>query len=179
MVMILDLNMWKNQIFYAPYEYGQYTNEKGKIFTVKDEYSLENFNETEINYEWRSTEINPATNQTYIEGDVEMNSRFYGLSLGLKSIAFFPCIVSFICFGVTLWFFGRRKPTEKDHYAGRLKKRRKKQRISIFSRGVASIRSGVSLKRFSKRKSGRAPENGNLDEVDHGGSYPENWSPTC
>ena len=24
--MILDMNMWKNQMFYKPYEYSQYTN---------------------------------------------------------------------------------------------------------------------------------------------------------
>jgi hypothetical protein len=39
--MILDMNMWKNQIFYAPIDYGQYTDSEGKIHTIKDEYSLE------------------------------------------------------------------------------------------------------------------------------------------
>ena len=31
LVMILDLNMWKNQIFYAPVDYAQSADEKGKI----------------------------------------------------------------------------------------------------------------------------------------------------
>ena len=30
-VMILDLNMWKNQIFYNPLEYGQYTDAEGRF----------------------------------------------------------------------------------------------------------------------------------------------------
>jgi len=30
MVMILDLNMWKNQLFYAPQDYGQYIGTEGK-----------------------------------------------------------------------------------------------------------------------------------------------------
>ena len=30
-VMLLDLNMWKNQILYDPLTYGQYTNAEGKV----------------------------------------------------------------------------------------------------------------------------------------------------
>ncbi len=30
-VLILDLNMWKNQIFYSPFEYGQYTGPEYKV----------------------------------------------------------------------------------------------------------------------------------------------------
>lgn len=33
-VMILDLNMWKNQIFYIPAEYGQYTGPDHKVFSI-------------------------------------------------------------------------------------------------------------------------------------------------
>lgn len=36
LVLILDLNMWKNQIFYKPHEYGQYIGPGQKIYTVKD-----------------------------------------------------------------------------------------------------------------------------------------------
>lgn len=32
--MILDLNMWKNQIFYIPAEYGQYTGPDHKVFSI-------------------------------------------------------------------------------------------------------------------------------------------------
>ncbi|ELU08141.1 hypothetical protein CAPTEDRAFT_130530 [Capitella teleta] len=159
-VMLLDLNMWKNQIFYSPYEYGQYVNPEGRIITVKDRYSLETFNETEINYEWRSTNINPVTNLTYFEGDMMMNSRYVGYSLALKSIAFVPCLLSFLCFGIMVWYFGRWKPTDKDHYAGRLKKRPKRpKRRSLFNRSIASIQNGVDLMRFSKRKA-------HFDELD-------------
>ena len=31
LVMLFDLNMWKNQIFYAPVDYAQSTDEKGKL----------------------------------------------------------------------------------------------------------------------------------------------------
>ncbi|KAK8771223.1 hypothetical protein V5799_025531 [Amblyomma americanum] len=33
-VMLLDLNMWKNQIFYQPADYGQYTGADHKVRTV-------------------------------------------------------------------------------------------------------------------------------------------------
>ncbi|KAH6935191.1 hypothetical protein HPB50_004379 [Hyalomma asiaticum] len=33
-VMLLDLNMWKNQIFYQPEDYGQYTGPDNKVRTV-------------------------------------------------------------------------------------------------------------------------------------------------
>ena len=36
MVMILDLNMWKNQFFYVPKNYGQYTG-KLKILLIYKE----------------------------------------------------------------------------------------------------------------------------------------------
>ena len=29
-VMILDLNMWKNQLFYKPFDFGQYTDDNGE-----------------------------------------------------------------------------------------------------------------------------------------------------
>ncbi|XP_076328958.1 transmembrane protein 117-like isoform X2 [Tachypleus tridentatus] len=39
-VMILDLNMWKNQIFYSPNVYGQYIGPTNKIYTVDDQEVL-------------------------------------------------------------------------------------------------------------------------------------------
>lgn len=125
--MLLDMNMWKNQIFYGPYDYGQYVNDEGRIYTVQDDYSLENFNETQITYAYRSTTINPFTNKTFVEGDTHMNTKYLNYHLGVKAIAFFPSIFSFIVFGVLIWQFGRFKPTEQDPYAGRLKKRIKKR----------------------------------------------------
>ena len=80
-VLILDMNMWKNQIFYSPYEYGQYIAPDNRIHTVRDVYSLENHNETYLNYEWRRNNTNPLTNESYIAGDMVMNSRFYDIPL--------------------------------------------------------------------------------------------------
>lgn len=65
LVLILDLNMWKNQIFYKPHEYGQYIGPGQKIYTVKDSESLKDLNRTKLSWEWRSNNTNPLTNRTY------------------------------------------------------------------------------------------------------------------
>lgn len=132
MVMILDMNMWKNQIFYTPYDYGQYTGPEDRIYTVQDQYSLDTFNETLMSFDYRNSTINPNTNQTYISTDTHMNSRYYSFHLGVKAIAFIPSLCMFITFGVLVWMFGRFKPTETDPYAGRLKKRIKKKKRFSF-----------------------------------------------
>ncbi|VDI42827.1 Hypothetical predicted protein [Mytilus galloprovincialis] len=147
LVMILDLNMWKNQIFYAPYDYGQYTDNDGKIHTVNDDFSLDNHNETLMSFSYRNSTINPLTNQTYITEDGVMNSRFYDNSLAVKAIAFIPALAAFITFGVLVWQFGRFKPSKTDPYAGRLLKRpkpKKKSSFRLFTEGFG--------KRFSLRK---------------------------
>ncbi|XP_052067421.1 transmembrane protein 117-like [Mytilus californianus] len=144
LVMILDLNMWKNQIFYYPYDYGQYTDNDGKIHTVNDDFSLENHNETLMSFSYRNSTINPLTNQTYISEDGVMNSRFYDNSLAVKAIAFIPALAAFITFGVLIWQFGRFKPSKTDPYAGRLLKRpKKKSSFRLFKESFG--------KRFSLR----------------------------
>ena len=118
--------MWKTQCFYAPYEYGQYTGPEGHIYTVQDEYSLENFNESLLSFTYRNNTLDPITNKTYIELDFVMNSRYNNISLSLKILAFLPCLGTFITFSIFVWVYGRLpKPTKDDPYAGRLKKRRK------------------------------------------------------
>eukprot|EP00105_Crassostrea_gigas_P038068 XP_019922216.1 PREDICTED: transmembrane protein 117 [Crassostrea gigas] len=148
LVMILDLNMWKNQIFYAPFDYGQYTDSDGKIHSVTDEYSLKTFNESQLSYSYRSVTINPLTNATYLAGDTVMNARYNGYHLVIKLTAFIPCFAAFITFGVLLWKFGRRVPHEKDVYAGRLKKRARdpsKVKFNKF-RGLAAMVRAFRLK---------------------------------
>ena len=130
--MILDMNMWKNQIFYYPYDYGQYTGPEDKIYTVQDQYSLDTFNETFITFAYRNSTINPNTNLTYVSTDTHMNSRYYSFHTAVKGIAFIPSLCMFITFGVLVWMFGRFKPSEKDPYAGRLKKRIKKKKRFSF-----------------------------------------------
>lgn len=145
--------MWKNQIFYAPYDYGQYVDGEGKIHTVKDDYSLENHNETLLSFNYRNSTINPLTNQTYISGDTVMNSRYKEYGLGVKAIAFIPSIAAFITFGVLIFIFGRFKPTKEDPYAGRLLKRPKLRRKVSFKLFKESLQKKFSLgNNFNKVK---------------------------
>ncbi|XP_072915808.1 transmembrane protein 117 isoform X3 [Hemitrygon akajei] len=112
LVLILDLNMWKNQIFYQPGEYGQYVGPGQKIYTVEDMETLKALNKSTLNWEWRSTNINPMTNRTYVHGDMFLHSRYVGAKLGVKCLAFVPSILAFIFFGFFIWFFGRFQKSE-------------------------------------------------------------------
>ncbi|XP_068950341.1 transmembrane protein 117 isoform X3 [Petaurus breviceps papuanus] len=107
LVLILDLNMWKNQIFYKPHEYGQYIGPGQKIYTVEDVESLKDLNRTKLSWEWRSNNTNPQTNRTYAEGDMFLHSRYIGASLDVKCLAFVPSLIAFVWFGFFIWFFGR------------------------------------------------------------------------
>lgn len=109
LVIILDLNMWKNQIFYSPFIFGQYTNPEGYIYSVLDTKFIDNANETVLSYEWRSSNINPATNQSYATNDPRMNSKYLEFPLALKGIAFIPSIAAFLTFGCLIWRYGREK----------------------------------------------------------------------
>ncbi|XP_072408068.1 transmembrane protein 117 isoform X2 [Chiloscyllium punctatum] len=112
LVLILDLNMWKNQIFYQPFEYGQYVGPGQKIYTVGDPDTLKNLNKTTLNWEWRSTNTDPLTNRTYAQSDLLLHSRYIGARLGIKCLAFIPSILAFILFGFFIWFFGRFQKSE-------------------------------------------------------------------
>ncbi|XP_052400169.1 transmembrane protein 117 isoform X1 [Carassius gibelio] len=113
MVLILDLNMWKNQIFYKPYEYGQYVGPGEKIYTVEDPETLHNFNRSTLTWEWRSTNTDPLTNRTYIQRDMFLHSRYVGASLDVKCLAFIPSLAAFVLFGFFIWLFGRFQDSEK------------------------------------------------------------------
>lgn len=112
LVLILDLNMWKNQIFYKPYEYGQYVGPGEKIYTVEEPETLRNFNHSTLTYEWRSTNIDPRTNLTYVERDMFLHSRYTGASLDVKCLAFIPSLAAFVLFGFFIWLFGRFQDSE-------------------------------------------------------------------
>ena len=105
MVMILDLNMWKNQIFYKPYDFGQYTGPNDKIYSVQDAAFLATKNKTTLTYAWRWS--NPSPNSSYGMTDILINSRFRNKPLALKGTAFIPCLLAFVVFGVFIWLFGR------------------------------------------------------------------------
>lgn len=112
-VMILDLNMWKNQIFYYPFYYGQYVDSAGYIATVSDRDWLANATEDTLNYVWRWNNTNPLTNRTFGSDDHKMNSRFYGYSLDIKGIAFIPSLCMFIFFGYLVKRFSKdEKPSQ-------------------------------------------------------------------
>ena len=141
------MNMWKNQIFYEPFPYGQYIDSEDKIYTVVDVVSLTTHNESQLNYEWRSTTINPLTNLTYIHGDFKMNSKFTNSTLSTRGLAFMPSLAAFLMFFLFVWFFGRNPPTEDDHYAGRLKRKRRPSRWERFRTSLM----GNSLLRHGNR----------------------------
>ncbi|XP_060764766.1 transmembrane protein 117 [Neoarius graeffei] len=112
LVLILDLNMWKNQIFYKPYEYGQYVGPGEKIFTVEEPDTLSHFNRSTLTWEWRSTNINPDTNLPYVHRDMFLHSRYTGASLDVKCLAFIPSLAAFVLFGFFIWLFGRFQDSE-------------------------------------------------------------------
>lgn len=112
LVLILDLNMWKNQIFYRPYEYGQYVGPGDKIYTVEEPETLVNFNHSTLTYKWRSTNLDPNTNLSYVERDMFLHSRYTGASLDVKCLAFIPSLAAFVLFGFFIWLFGRFQDSE-------------------------------------------------------------------
>lgn len=107
-VMLLDLNMWKNQIFYNPLDFGQYVGPDDRIFSVMDDWSLSHYqNETVFSYAWRTTNIDPLTNQMFVLADTSSNSRFRGKPLWMRGLAFIPSVCVLIMFGVLIIIFGR------------------------------------------------------------------------
>ncbi|XP_061677623.1 transmembrane protein 117 [Syngnathoides biaculeatus] len=112
LVMILDLNMWKNQIFYQPYEYGQYVGPKKAIFTVGKPDTLKKFNRSTLTFEWRSANVDPSTNRAYVKQDLFMHSRYIGASMKIKWLAFIPSLVAFLAFGFFIWRLGRFEKTK-------------------------------------------------------------------
>lgn len=108
-VMLLDMNMWKNQILYTPVDFAQYVDGEGMIWSPMDKFTLDNYkNQTKLmTYDFRNVTINPLTNRTYISDDFHVITRYRDYALGLKGVAFIPVIITFICFGVLIWIFGR------------------------------------------------------------------------
>lgn len=128
LVLILDLNMWKNQIFYKPYEYGQYVGPGEKIFTVEEPDTLSHFNYSTLTWQWRSDNIDPLTNQTFIQKDMFLHSRYIGASLDVKCLAFIPSLAAFVLFGFFIWLLGRFQdsetfPESKDKTYERIKRK--------------------------------------------------------
>ena len=120
-VMILDLNMWKNQIFYEPFVYGQYTDDQQYIYTVSDKDFLANATDETLSYAWRWTHVNPLTNKTYGSEDQKMNSRYIGYPLSAKGTAFIPSLLAFTMFGILVKYFSKGGPPNKVVPANEMK----------------------------------------------------------
>ncbi|KAH9374364.1 hypothetical protein HPB48_013406 [Haemaphysalis longicornis] len=117
-VMLLDLNMWKNQIFYQPADYGQYTTADHKVRTVLSPATLATGNRTLWTLQYRQSELNPATNRSLAEDDIMMNSRYLGYPLSVKGLAFLPSLLGFAMFGALTYMYGRFPP-KTDATSGR------------------------------------------------------------
>lgn len=112
--------MWKNQIFYEPLDFGQYTGPDGKIYSVMDEWSLDQYkNETVYSYDWRMNNIDPTTNQTYITADFRSNSRFRYKPMSIRGLAFIPSILVLVMFGVLIYIFGREGTAQFEKKKGK------------------------------------------------------------
>ena len=105
--------MWKNQIFYEPFVYGQYTDDEQYIYTVSDRDFLANATKETLSYEWRWTNVNPVTNKTYGLEDHKMNSRYCGFPLSAKGTAFIPSLFVFAMFGILVKYFSKDGPPAK------------------------------------------------------------------
>lgn len=68
LVMIFDLNMWKNQIFYYPEKYGQYIATEHRVFTVTNETILMTEDPDLWTLQARSR-ANPKTGLPFMEGN--------------------------------------------------------------------------------------------------------------
>lgn len=120
-VMLLDLNMWKNQIFYQPADYGQYTTADHKVRTVLSPATLATGNRTLWTLQYRQSELNPATNRSLAEDDIMMNSRYLGYPLSVKGLAFLPSLLGFAMFGALTYLYGRFPPKTDATAGGRLR----------------------------------------------------------
>ena len=74
--MLFDLNMWKNQIFYRPQNYGQYTDAQYRVWTVTNETVLA-LDEPYLWSEEARAQINMQTKLPFMAGE-NFCPRFFG-----------------------------------------------------------------------------------------------------
>ncbi|KAF2365207.1 TMEM117 protein [Trinorchestia longiramus] len=123
MVMIFDLNMWKNQLFYIPEDYGQYIDPVShKVYIVEDDAVLATGNRSLWSWEYRSL-VHPETGKMLRENDPFMYSRWMGYSTVEKCTAFIPNLLGMTMFFTLITLYGRFPPNQDGTYGGRLKKR--------------------------------------------------------
>lgn len=93
-VMLLDLNMWKNQVIYEPSEYGQYVHPVTKmVYTVNDTTIQQGewvVSDVKWNYNSRLSGKDPFTNQSLVENDLKVYARYVGYPFFIKSLSLIP-----------------------------------------------------------------------------------------
>ncbi|CAG0880340.1 unnamed protein product [Cyprideis torosa] len=138
MVMLLDLNMYKNQIFYYPEGYGQCVDEQFRIHAFLDcKQFLTITNQTVF-----QTVDFDEVNATVKEADMVMNSRYINSSIITKALTFFPSILGFGLFFTLVSLYGRF-PRDSETQGGRLRKRHRCRRQSSWYRERPTT--GVSI----------------------------------
>lgn len=89
--MMLDLNMWKNQIIYYPLDYGQYVGPKSKVISITDQSSIETM--SKWSFELRKRMINLETNRTFFEDDLKIEARYTGSAWIIKATSLIPILI--------------------------------------------------------------------------------------
>ncbi|XP_057311740.1 transmembrane protein 117-like [Hydractinia symbiolongicarpus] len=131
-VMILDLYKWKTQIMYEPFEYGQYVNKEGKIFTVTNKTFLAIADRKMLTYEyrWNNTNHNGTVLGTL---DHMTLSMYNGYPVALKGIAFIPSILAFFVFIYLVYTFAQiesdREKLVRNWYESKFIQKRKSRKI--------------------------------------------------
>uniref|UniRef100_A0A7M5UJW0 Transmembrane protein n=2 Tax=Clytia hemisphaerica TaxID=252671 RepID=A0A7M5UJW0_9CNID len=121
-VMVLDMYQWKNQIYYQPHLYGQYTDSEGSIYTITDREYLRTANQSTITQWWRNNTSDPKTKTKYLD-----------YSITKRGTAFLPAIVAFLAFiYVTTKYAERESDQEKmvrHWYTSKFTKKRKSRKV--------------------------------------------------
>ncbi|KAH9420693.1 hypothetical protein DERP_001124 [Dermatophagoides pteronyssinus] len=128
-VMMLDLNMWKNQVIYYPSNYGQYVETiTNRVCSITDQKSIDILHRgdglIDWSYENRSRMIDPQTNRTYIQEDLIIYARYFGYPWVYKMASLIPILAGFAFFLFLVYFYGRFPPKTDASLGGRLPKRR-------------------------------------------------------
>ncbi|KAI7690547.1 hypothetical protein SSS_05460 [Sarcoptes scabiei] len=131
-VMMLDLNMWKNQIIYYPLDYGQYVGPKSKVISITDQSSIETM--SKWSFELRKRMINLETNRTFFEDDLKIEARYTGSAWIIKATSLIPILIGFISFLWLVYIYGRFPPKTDISLGGRLPKRNSTQFRSSWRR---------------------------------------------
>ncbi|CAN7999094.1 unnamed protein product, partial [Ixodes hexagonus] len=114
-VMLLDLNMWKNQIFYYPPDYGQYTTADNKVRTVAS-YAVLATGNREL---WSCKAYFPIKNMIKDPHTIDTIPTY---DIGIKNVSFDQAF-DLRKRGMLTYLYGRFPPKTDATAGGRLKRR--------------------------------------------------------